>query len=219
MIPQVVMPYVVLLSENVSGTLNQLSILLNTTMPMPQQLTQCVGEVNETLVPLINGSLSEPEVYARANEFVNNYVTCLGQVRILINEANATRVVITRFINITRVLNGFGLSNLTPYILNQYLQCRSELIGAFGSGNATLISQVISQCKSRVQNYEEETYYAIWVMNSTRNYLSYVNSTIWGGLARQYGIGGATPMLCYVRLNSSIIGNITSILRRCLMEQ
>ncbi len=65
MIPQVVMPYVVLLSENVSGTLNQLSILLNTTMPMPQQLTQCVGEVNETLVPLINGSLSEPEVYAR----------------------------------------------------------------------------------------------------------------------------------------------------------
>ncbi|ADN51601.1 hypothetical protein [Vulcanisaeta distributa] len=215
MIPQVVMPYVVLLSENVSGTLNQLSILLNTTMPMPQQLTQCVGEVNETLVPLINGSLSEPEVYARANEFVNNYVTCLGQVRILINEANATRVVITRFINITRVLNGFGLSNLTPYILNQYLQCRSELINAFNNGNTTLIGQVLSQCESRVQGYEGEAYYAVWVMNLTRNYLTYVNSTIWG-LARQHGISGATPMLCYVRLNSDIMGNITSILRAML---
>ena len=212
---QVVMPYITPLGENVSGALSQLSTLLNTTIPMPQQLSQCMGEINETLTPLLNGSLSGPEVYVEANEFVNNYITCLGRVRVFINETNATQTVIVRFINITRELNSAGLSNLTPYLLNQYLQCRSELVNALSSGNVTLIGQVLSKCESRIHNYERETYYAVWVMNSTRNYLSYINYTIWN-LAKQHGIVGTVPMLCYVKLNSSIVGNITSILKAML---
>ncbi|WP_054855884.1 hypothetical protein [Vulcanisaeta sp. JCM 16161] len=209
---QVVMPYVALLSGNASRALNQLSMILNTTIPMPQQLTQCMSRINESLAPLMNESLSEPEVYVKANDFISNYIACLGQVRALINEVNTTQLMVIGFINITRELSGAGLSNLTPYMLSSYLQCRQELINAFSSGNATLIGQILNQCRLKIHNYEEEAYYAIWVMNSTRNYLLYVNSTVWG-LARRYGISGVTPMLCYVRLNNSIIGNITSILK------
>lgn len=214
-LPQAVGQYLALLSENASVAAAQLSELLNMTISIPPQLMQCVGSINETLIPLVNESLSGPEVYALTNDFINNYTNCLWQVREFINEVNTTHAVITRFMGIAEELNNSGLSNLTPYLLNGYFQCRSKLINAFSSGNATLIRQVLDQCRYEVHNYENETYYTIWVMNLTRNYLSYVNSTIWS-LAKQHGIGGVMPTLCYVKLNGNVIGNITLIIKEML---
>ncbi len=122
-----------------------------------------------------------------------------------------------KFMNITTELSNTGLTNLTPYILSTYTQCRAELINAFSSGNATLIGQVLAQCKAKAHYYEYRVHYAMWLMNATRGgYLSSINSTIWGGLAKQYGISSAKPMLCYVKLSGYIMGNITLILREMI---
>ncbi|ADY00871.1 hypothetical protein VMUT_0660 [Vulcanisaeta moutnovskia 768-28] len=209
---RVLTPYLMTLSENASRAINRLSMSLNTTIPTPPQLMECMGKINETLFLLMSKPLNEPEVYVMANDFINNYTTCLGQIKALINETNTTQVIIIKFMNITKELSNVGLSNLTPYIINTYSQCKSELINAFNSGNTTLIMQVLNQCSYKVHNYEGEVHYAIWTVNMTRNYLSYVNSTV-QNLARQHGISGVTPMLCYVELNNSIMSNITSIIK------
>ncbi|MGC9179309.1 MAG: hypothetical protein ACP5GZ_03760 [Vulcanisaeta sp.] len=209
---RVLTPYLMTLSKNTSRAINRLSMSLNTTIPTPPQLMECMGKINETLFLLMSKPLNEPEVYVMANDFINNYTTCLGQIKALINETNTTQVIIIKFMNITKELSNVGLSNLTPYIINTYSQCKSELINAFNSGNTTLIMQVLNQCSYKVHNYEGEVHYAIWAVNMTRNYLSYVNSTV-QNLARQHGISGVTPMLCYVELNNSIMSNITSIIK------
>ncbi len=211
-IAKIVMPYMASLGSNVSSTINQLSLLLNTTIPTPQQMAQCMNELNGTILSLINASLSGPSAYVEAGEFVNEYATCLGLVKVLVHEAATAHAVVAGFTNVTSTLNSAGLSNLTPYVLSAYSQCRAELINAFSTGNTTLIGQVISQCRARAGGYWNETKYAVWAVNLARKYLSYANYTIWG-LARKHGISGAVPMLCYVRLNSTVLANITSILR------
>ena len=211
----VVKPYIEPLNLTALEALNNLSASLGVAMPTPQQLSQCMAQLNGTLTSLVNSSLSEPEAYAEANAFINDYLTCLGQVRTLVNESGTARLIIMKFMNITAELNNAGLSNLTPYIFNTYTQCRAELINAFSSGNITLIRQVLTQCNTETYYYEHRAYYAIRLMNLTKNYLSSINSTIWS-LAKQNGIGGTKPMLCYVRLGNNVLGNITLILKEML---
>ena len=211
----VVKPYIEPLNLTVLEILNNLSTSLSVAMPTPQQLSQCMTQLNGTLTSLMNTSLGEPEAYAEANAFINDYLTCLEQVRTLVNESSTAHLIITKFMNVITELNNNGLANLTPYILNTYNQCRAELINAFGSGNTTLIRQVLTQCSTKAYYYEHSAHYAIWLMNSTKIYLSSINSTIWS-LAKQNGISSTKPMLCYVRLSSNVLGNITLILKEML---
>lgn len=99
-LPQAVGQYLAPLSENASVAAAQLSELLNMTISIPPQLMQCMGNINETLIPLVNESLSGPEVYALTSDFINNYTNCLWQVREFINEVNTTHIIITRFMGI-----------------------------------------------------------------------------------------------------------------------
>ena len=211
----VVKPYIEPLNLTALEALNNLSAVLSVAVPTPQQLSQCMAQLNETLTSLMSPSLSQPEAYAEANAFVNEYLTCLGQVKALVNESDTAHLVIMKFMGITTELNKAGLTNLTQYVFNAYNQCRMELINAFSSGNITLIGQVLAQCRVRAHYYEHGAHYAIWLMNSTKGYLLSINSTIWG-LAKQHGIGGVKPMLCYVKLSGAIIGNITLILEEML---
>ena len=215
MLHAVVKPYIDTLNITTLEALSNLSASLGVALPTPQQLSQCMNQLNGTLTSLMNASLSQPEAYAEANAFVNEYLTCLGQVKALANESGTARLVIVKFMGITTELNKTGLTNLTQYVLNAYNQCRMELINAFSSGNTTLIGQVLAQCRVKAHYYEHEAHYAIWLMNSTKGYLLSINSTIWG-LAKQHGIGGLKPMLCYVKLSGDIMGNITLILEEML---
>ena len=211
----VVKPYIEALNITILEALNNLSTSLDVAVPTPQQLSQCMNQLNGTLTSLISASLSQPEAYAEASAFVNEYLNCLGQVRAFVNESGTAHLMIVKFVNVTTELSSAGLSNLTPYILKTYTQCRAELINAFSSGNTTLIGQVLTQCMARIHYYEHRAHYAVKLMNLTRGYLVGINSTIWG-LAKQYGISGVKPALCYVELGNDIMGNITLILEEML---
>ncbi len=201
------------LNASAFTSLRQLSMELNTTLPKPQQLTQCYLQVRELLSSLANSSTSE--AYINTNELLNEYSSCLAQANALINASNTTQALIMGFINASNELNSEGLTNLTPYVLNAYNQCRYELSNAFNNGNITLIKQALEQCRLRLNEYMNNLQYAGQVMNITRGYLYYMNSTI-SNLARQYGISGVTPALCYVKFNNSVMSNITAILRGVL---
>ncbi|WP_054843789.1 hypothetical protein [Vulcanisaeta souniana] len=202
------------LNASAFASLRQLSMELNTTLPKPQQLAQCYLQLRELLNSLTNSSTGE--TYVNTSELLNEYSSCLAQTNALINASNTTHALIAGFINASNELNSEGLTNLTPYVLNAYNQCRYELLNAFNSGNITLIKQTLEQCRLRLHDYMYNLQYAGQVMNITRGgYLYYVNSTI-SNLVRQYGISGVTPTLCYVKLNNSVMSNITSILREAL---
>ena len=201
------------LNASAFTSLRQLSMELNTTLPKPQQLAQCYLQMRELLSSLANSSTGE--TYINTSELLNEYSSCLAQANTLINASNTTHALITGFINASNELNSEGLTNLAPYVLNAYNQCRYELLNAFNSGNITLIRQTLEQCRLELNEYMYNLQYAGQAMNITRGYLYYVNSTI-NNLARQYGISGVTPTLCYVKFNNSVMSNITAILREVL---
>ncbi len=62
----VVKPYIDLLNLTALEALNNLSTSLGVAIPTPpQQLIQCMAQLNGTLTSLMNASLSQPEAYAK----------------------------------------------------------------------------------------------------------------------------------------------------------